>query len=392
MSSVRLTAKGRRWIDGGHPWIYRDDLAGADAEGGTLVAVEDPQGRVLGWGTYSAHSRIAVRLLTRAAPEPGPEFWRERVGRALALRTRLGLDAPENAARLVAGDADGIPGLVIDRYASVLVVQSGTLAADRLVPTILGCVRETLATPVSAVLERSDSSVRKLEGLEERKVLLEGKLPEELLVREEGLVYEVDVLAGHKTGHYLDQRENRRRAARHARGRSVLDVFSYDGLFGVRAALAGAERVLCVDQSVQALERARRNAARNGVEKQLSTEKADALDDLRARSSRGERWGSVIVDPPAFAKNRSQVEGAMRGYIELNRRALEIVEPGGELVSASCSYNLRAWEFVDLLAQASAAAKRPAWLEELAGAAADHPHLLTLPETHYLKCAFVRVG
>lgn len=392
MSTVRLTAKGRRWIEGGHPWIYRDDLAQAEAEGGALVAVEDAQGRVLGWGTYSERSRIAVRLVTREAREPDAEFWRERVARAVALRSALGLAAPEGAARLLAGDSDGVPGLVVDRYASVLVVQSGTLAADRLVPVILGALREELSTPVAAVLERSDSSVRKLEGLEERKVLLEGRLPEELLVREEGLVYEVDVLAGHKTGHYLDQRENRRRAATRARGRSVLDVFSYDGLFGVRAALAGAERVVCVDQSVQALERARRNARRNGVEERLGFEKADALDDLRARSSRGERWGLLIVDPPAFAKNRAQVEGALRGYVELNRRALEIVEPGGELVSASCSYNLRAWEFVDLLAQASAAAKRPAWLEELAGAAADHPHLLTLPETHYLKCAFVRVG
>ena len=392
MSTVRLTAKGRRWIEGGHPWIYRDDLASAEAEGGALVAVEDAQGRVLGWGTYSERSRIAVRLVTREAREPDAAFWRERVARAVALRTALGLAARDGAARLVAGDADGVPGLVVDRYASVLVVQSGTLAADRLVPVVLGALREELGTPVEAVLERSDSGVRKLEGLEERKVLLEGRLPAELLVREDALVYEVDVLAGHKTGHYLDQRENRRRAAARARGRSVLDVFSYDGLFGVRAALAGAERVVCVDQSAQALERARRNARRNGVEERLGFEKADALDDLRARAGRGEQWGLVIVDPPAFAKNRAQVEGAMRGYVELNRRALEIAAAGGELVSASCSYNLRAWEFVDLLAQASAAAKRPAWLEELAGAASDHPHLLTLPETHYLKCAFVRVG
>lgn len=392
MGIVRLTQKGRRWMQGGHSWIYRDDLSEIDAQAGELVAVEDGQGGHQGWGSYSAASRIAVRLVSRAKERPDESFWKERVARAFALRERLGLTAPEGAARLVAGDADGIPGLVVDRYASVLVAQSGTLFADQIAPAILAHLRALLRTPVSCVVERSDSSVRRLEALEPRTNVLEGALPELLLVREEGLVYEVDVLTGHKTGHYLDQRENRRRAAELARGRSVLDVFSYDGLFGLRAALAGAERVLCLDQSIQALERARRNAARNGIERNFATERVDALDDLRARAGREERWGLVIVDPPAFAKNRAQVEGAARGYIELNRRACELVEPQGHLVSASCSYNVRPWEFVDFLAQAAAAARRPAFLEELRGAAGDHPHLLTLPETHYLKCAFVRVG
>jgi 23S rRNA (cytosine1962-C5)-methyltransferase len=392
MGIVRLTQKGRRWLQGGHPWIYRDDLSEVEAAAGELVAVEDGQGGHLGWGAYSAASRIALRLVSRERAELGAEFWRERVTRALELRERLGFGAPEGAARLIAGDADRIPGLVIDRYASVLVLQSGTHFADRMAAQILGLVRENLRAPVTCVVERSDAGVRKLEALEPRTGLLEGALPELLLVREEGLVYEVDVLTGHKPGHYLDQRENRRRASELARGRSVLDVFSYDGLFGIRAALAGAERVLCLDQSVQALERARRNAERNGVAQQFATERVDALDDLRARAERGERHGLVIVDPPAFARNRAQVEGAARGYVELNRRALELVEPLGNLVSASCSYNVRAWEFVDFLAQAAVAARRTAWLEELRGAARDHPHLLTLPETHYLKCAFVRVG
>ena len=392
MGTVRLTQKGRRWIQGGHPWIYRDDISEKDAQAGELVAVEDGQGGQQGWGAYSAASRIAVRLVSREKQQPDAAFWKQRVERALALRERLGLSHPEGSARLVAGDSDGIPGLVIDRYASVLVVQSGTLWADKIAPQILALVRDQLKLPITCVVERSDAGVRKLEDLEARTGILEGALPELLLVREEGLVYEVDVLTGHKTGHYLDQRENRRRAAEYARGKSVLDVFSYDGLFGLRAALAGAERVLCLDQSIQALERARRNAERNGVAQQFATERVDALDDLRARVERREQWGLVIVDPPAFAKNRAQAEGAARGYIEVNRRALELVEPLGALVSASCSYNVRAWEFVDFIAQAAAAARRTAWLEELRGAAGDHPHLLTLPESHYLKCAFVRVG
>ncbi len=392
MGIVRLTAKGRRWMQGGHPWIYRDDLSAIEAEAGELVALEDVQGAHLGWGSYSAASRIAVRLVTRDKQQPGADFWKQRVARARGLRERLGYGDPAGAERLVAGDSDGIPGLVVDRYASVLVLQSGTHFAERIAPQILAALREQLALPIRCVVERSDAGVRKLEGLQPRAGVLEGALPELLLVREQELVYEVDVLTGHKTGHYLDQRENRRRAAELARGRSVLDVFSYDGLFGVRAALGGAERVLCLDQSVQALERARRNAERNGVAQQFATERVDALDDLRARAGRDERWGMVVVDPPAFARNRAQVEGAARGYIELNRRALELIEPMGLLVSASCSYNVRAWEFVDFLAQAAVAAKRTAWLEELRGAAGDHPHLLTLPETHYLKCAFVRVG
>ena len=379
-------------MQGGHPWIYRDDLSDIQAEAGEIVTLEDPQGKPVAWGSYSADSRIAIRIVSRGREEPGPAFWKERVARALALRASLGLAEAQGAARLVAGDADGIPGLVIDRYASVLVVQGGTHFADRIAPEIVALVKELAGVPITAVLERSDAGVRKLEGLEPRIGLLEGALPELLLVREDALVYEVDVLSGHKTGHYLDQRENRRRAAELARGRSVLDVFSYDGLFGVRAALAGAERVLCLDQSGPALERARRNAERNGVAQKFATEKVDALDDLRARVEKNEQYGLVIVDPPAFAKNRAQIEGAARGYVELNRRALELVEPLGHLVSASCSYNVRAWEFVDFLAQAAVAAHRPAWLEELRGAAPDHPHLLNLPETHYLKCAFVRAG
>ncbi|MBK7645408.1 MAG: class I SAM-dependent rRNA methyltransferase [Planctomycetes bacterium] len=392
MGHVRLTPKGRRWMQGGHSWIYRDDLAESQAEAGELVAVQDAEGRTHGWGSYSAASKIALRLVSREKEPPGEEFWRKRVARALELRVRAGLAAPEGAARLCAGDADGIPGLVVDRYASVLVVQAGTLFAERIAPQVVALVRELSGLPVTCVVERADASVRKLEGLELRTGILEGALPELLLVREEGLVYEVDVLAGHKTGHYLDQRDNRRRAAQLGRGTSVLDVFSYDGLFGLHAARAGAERVLCLDQSVQALERARRNAERNGLAQRFATEKVDALHDLRERVAREERWGLVIVDPPAFAKNRAQVEGAARGYVELNRRALELVLPLGHLVSASCSYNVRAWEFVDFLAQASVAARRESWLEELTGAAPDHPHLLTLPETHYLKCAFVRVG
>jgi 23S rRNA (cytosine1962-C5)-methyltransferase len=391
MGRVAITGKGRRWTRSGHPWIYRDDVKDVEAENGDLVAVADPSGAHVGWGTYSAHSRIAVRLVTRGEREPDLAFWRERVARALRVRDALGLGAADGACRLIAGDADGVPGLVADRYRDVLVLQCGTLAAERLRDVVVDVMRAELGARVACLVDRSDSAARKLEGLDRRVEVLHGALPSELVVREDGLAYEVDVLGGHKTGHYLDQRVNRIRAAEHARGERVLDAFSYDGLFGIRAALAGAESVLCIDQSKSALERAQRNAERNGVADRVRILRADCMDALRQLSRPGERFGLVVVDPPAFAKNRREVAGAERGYVEVNQRALALVRAGGRLVSASCSFNVRAHAFVDFLATAAARAGRDAYLEDLAGASPDHPALLTLPESRYLKCAFLRV-
>jgi 23S rRNA (cytosine1962-C5)-methyltransferase len=395
MSKVVLTAKGRRWLESGHPWIYRDDLKEVSAENGDLAAVEDPRGALVGWGTYSAASRIAVRLVTRANREPDRDFWRARVYRAIRARTAMGLGSIDGACRWIAGDADGVPGLVADRYARTLVLQCGTLAADRLRELVADLVaeisREELGLELQCVVDRSDSAARKLEALDRRVEVMRGELPEALLVRELDLEYEVDVLSGHKTGHYLDQRDNRRRAARHARGRRVLDAFSYDGLFGIRAALAGAESVLCIDQSASALERAARNAERNCVADRVRVLRADCMDELRTLARADERFGLVILDPPAFAKNRREVAGAERGYVEVNRRAMQLVSPGGTLVTASCSYNVRPEAFVVFLARAAARAGREAYLEALCGAAPDHPALLTLPESAYLKCAFLRV-
>lgn len=396
MAKITLSGKGRRWLEHGHPWAFADDVASAEAEPGDVVVVEGPNGLVLGHGLFSRGSKIAVRLVTRAKKAPDRAFWKRRVEQALAARAALGWLDPSDACRLVAGDSEGVPGLVVDRYADVIVCQCGTQGADRLRDLVLELVEQALPWRARAVVDRSDTNVRKLEGLEKRVEVLRGTVPEELVVKERGpgdtLLYEVDVLGGHKTGHYLDQRVNRAKAAELAQDARVLDAFSYDGLFGVRAALAGAKQVLCLDQSQQALDRARRNAERNGVAGRLATERADCMDALRARSRAGERFDLVIVDPPAFAKNKRELEGAARGYIELNRRAMELVRSGGHVVSASCSYNVQPELFVEFLRAAALTAKRPAWLVELAGAAADHPQLLTLPESAYLKCAFLRVG
>ncbi len=389
---VKVSGKGRRWLATGHPWAFRDDVTASEAEPGALVRVDGPNDELLGWAVYSSSSRIALRMLTREATPPDRAFFAERVARAWRYRAELGYAEADGACRVIAGDADGLPGLVVDRYGAVLVLQSGTQSADRMRELAVELLRESLPFTPLCVVDRSDSAVRRLEDLPRRIEILSGALPSPLVVREDVLSYEVEVMHGHKTGHYLDQRENRRAAARHARGARVLDAFAYDGLFGIRAALAGAKSVTCVDQSEAAGERVLANAARNGVAHLVQFARANCMSDLRARARAGESYELVVVDPPAFAKSRREVAGAARGYVEVNRRALELVEPGGRLVSASCSYNVSAHTFVDYLARAAHEARRTVFLEELAGAAHDHPVLLTLPESHYLKCAFLRVG
>ena len=390
---VRLTGRGRkRWLRG-HPWIYADDLSEVEAERGALVAVEDPHGTVVAYGAYSADARLALRLFARAADAPDDGDWRAHwrgvLTRALAVREAAGLADAAGAARVLFGDSEGWPGLVVDRYADVLVLQCGTQFADRTRDLALELLDELLPHARVAV-DRSDASVRRLEGLERRVEVVRGELPAELIVREDALAYEVDVLGGHKTGHYLDQRANRVRFARRCAGRRVLDAFCYDGLFGVRAALAGASEVVCVDQSAEALARLARNAERNGVAGRVRGERADVMKDLRARHAAGERFGAISLDPPPFARSRAEAAGAERGYREVNSRALRLLEPGGCLASASCSHAIRPEVWVEFLSQAARDAGRPVWLEELCGADVDHPVLLGLPESAYLKCAFLR--
>ncbi|HIG10577.1 MAG: class I SAM-dependent rRNA methyltransferase [bacterium] len=390
MGKATLSGKGRRWVLGGHPWIYRDDIAGGEAESGELIQVEDPAGNSLGWGLFSSTSKIALRLVTRQPVQPKREFWLERVQRAVQARERMGFLNPRGACRLIAADADRIPGWIVDLYGTTAVVQSSIQGSDRMRDFLVELLEAALPFKLDCIVDRSDSSVRRFEDLDSRVEILKGQVTEGLEVHEDDLVYEVDVLNGHKTGHYLDQRLNRQLAAREAQGKRVLDAFCYDGLFGVRAAMAGAEDVLCLDQSGPAGERVLRNAERNGVAHKLRFEKANCMQALRNLKSEGHSFDIAIVDPPAFARNRREISGAERGYVELNRRALALLEAGGLLVSASCSYNVRASAFVKFLASAGRLAERDVWLEELRGASPDHPQLLAVPETAYLKCAFLR--
>lgn len=394
MGTMTLTGKGRRWLLGGHQWIYADDVADGEGTPGELVPVFAPQGESLGWALFSAGSKIALRMVTRDEEQPNRAFWEGRIRRAVEARSRAGLMDEAGACRLISGDAEGIPGLVVDRYQRVLVLQAGTQGADRMRDFLVELLVEALPFEPTAVLDRSDVSVRKLEKLEPRVELVQGSLPEDPIeVQEEGgLCFGVDVREGHKTGAYLDMRENRMKAARVVDGGAFLDAFAYDGLFGIRAALAGAERVLCLEQNAAACERILANAKRSGVEGRVQVERVDCMKDLRRRAEEGESWDHVVVDPPAFARNKRERSGAERGYVELNRRAMMLLPEGGRLVTASCSHATRTQDFVSFLTSAAQAAKRDAFLEALTGAAVDHPVRLGLPESEYLKCAFLRLG
>lgn len=392
MGKVILSGKGRRWLMKGHPWVYRDDIAEGRGTAGELLPVEDPNGHPLGWGLYSAASRIAVRMVTSREEQPNRAFWAERMRRAVERRRQLGMLDEAGACRLVGGDADGFPGMVVDRYAKTLVLQSGCQGSDRMRDFLVELLLEALPFAPDAVVDRSDASVRRLEKLEPNVETLSGSVEGPVLCRDGELLYEVDVFQGHKTGHYLDQARNRHLAATRAGGGRVLDAFSYDGLFGLQAALAGAEEVLCLEQNKAACERILANAERNGLLDRVKVERVDCMKDMRARAEAGERYELVVVDPPAFARSKREVEGAERGYVELNRRAMDLVPAGGAVVSASCSYNVSPADFVAFTAKAANLAGREVWLEELTKASPDHPHLVTLPESDYLKCAFLRVG
>lgn len=392
MGRIIASGKGRRWLLGGHPWLYLDDVVAGQGEPGELVPVDGPNQESLGWGLFSTHSRIAVRMVSRSVEQPKREFWAARMQRAIERRARHGLLEPEGGSRLVSGDADGFPGIVIDRYATTAVVQCGTQSADRMRDFVLELLQEALPFELTTIVDRSDASVRKLEGLLTRFEVVKGALAGNVLVREGGLTYSVDIVEGHKTGHYLDQTPNRLKAAQLASGRRVLDAFAYDGLFGLHAALAGAEDVLCLEQNRAACVRILENAERNGLTGKVRVEKVDCMKDLRARAERQERYDLIVLDPPAFARSKKEVEGAERGYVELNRRGIELIPPGGSLVSASCSHNIRPADFVGFIGSAARLTGRDVWLDELTKAGPDHPHLVTLPETDYLKCAFLSVG
>ena len=385
LPEVRLTPKGLRWQRTGHPWVYRNDLAGQpELSAGELVAVTDPQGRFLGQALYSAASRIALRFLTAGAEAVDPAFWEARLERALVFRQRVVADT--DAFRLIFGESDGFPGLVVDSYAGHLVLQTLHPGLERRLPEITDLLIRKLA-PASLTL-RHDAEVRLQEGLPLEVKTVFGELPSRVEVREGPVKLWVDVQSGQKTGLFLDQRENRLAAAAFAQG-EVLDAFAYQGAFAMHLA-PRAERVTLVESSGPALAVAKENALLNGYD-HLDLVKANVFNFLKEAVTAGRRFDLISLDPPAFAKSRGDRAGALKGYKEINRRAFQLLAPGGVLVTSSCSYNLSEPEFLEIVREAAADAHRQARLVERRGAAKDHPALLSLPESLYLKCLILEV-
>jgi len=375
-------------LRGGHPWVFSNEIAALDgpAEPGAAVEIIAANGQRLGTGYYNPHSLIAARLLTRRHESiDTSEFFVTALQKALEYRRRLGGDL--EALRLIHGESDALPGLVVDRYGDVLCVQLLTKGMDVRRELLVAALRELLAPRV--IVARNDSAARELEGLPRGVELLHGEVPEPVVVTINGLRFAVDVLAGQKTGLFLDQRENCRRLHGLAQGSEVLDLFCYAGAWSVHAASYGANSVTGVDASVAAVRQAEANARLNGLADRCRFVAADVFDFLR--DHRGRRFGTVILDPPAFIKSRKHLAEGQKGYLTVNRRALEMVAPGGVLVTCSCSHHLDRPTFLTLIAQASQQARRNVRLMEMRGQASDHPVLPACPETDYLKCAFLFV-
>jgi 23S rRNA (cytosine1962-C5)-methyltransferase len=381
--SVTVSAKGELRIRSGHPWIYRADVVDVDAAAGDTVAVLGPRRRVLGHALFSDRSQIPVRMLTRGDEEAGLGLWRTRLANALRFRASLNLDA--TAYRLVHGEADLLPSLVIDRYAEYLVLQALSQGVDRLLPEITRLLIELISP--AGILARNDPRVRTLEGLEQKVEVLHGTIPESILVREGPVEYEVDLWKGQKTGLFLDQRENREAAARYARGR-LLDCFSYNGGFALRLARECPDAE-AIDISADAVARIQKNAARNNLP-HLRAREANVFDELRRLEKAGARYDTIVLDPPAFAKNKASIPNALAGYKEINLRAMRLLNPGGYLVTCSCSYNVNEPMFADMVHEASVDSHTPVTIVEKRMQGRDHPVLVGVPETYYLKCFILR--
>lgn len=387
MKEVTLTAKGERWHRSAHPWTYRDDLQPLDAKlAGQVVRVKSPAGKLLGQAFCNPASKIALRWLTADPDEPVDRgFWAKRLQAALELRRRVVRDS--NACRLVHSEADGFPGLIADRYGEVLVVQVLSRGMEEISAVIVDLLQE--AVHPAAVVARNDSPVRGLEGLPQEKKVLAGKLPGRIEVTEGDRRYLVDVMEGHKTGAYLDQRENRIRAREYARGR-VLDCFAYQGGFTLQVA-GSAQEVLAVEDSAAGVERIQENLSLNGITN-ARAERANVFDRLRALEKERARFDLVILDPPAFAKNRAELKDAWRGYRDINLRALRLLSPQGTLITCSCSHQVTDEIFAEILREASRDSGRTVRLVETRTQSRDHPILLTHPESKYLKCVVLEAA
>jgi len=384
---LRITlARGEdRRLKGGHPWVFSNEIREIVGEPtpGAAAELYDIGGGFLGVGYYNPRSLIAFRLLSREREDVNcAAFFRKRIGDALELRRRL---YPKlETFRAVYGEGDFLPGLIVDRYGDWLSVQFLTAGIEHRREAVIEAL-EQIFTP-RGIVARNDVAVRTMEGLEEGVEVLRGSPPEAVESEEHGLRFRVDLVGGQKTGHFLDQKENHLVLQGISAGKRVLDCFSYSGSWGVHAATFGAAEVTCLDISERATRLVRENAALNGVEGVVGVETCDAFDRLRSLNLEGKRYDVVVLDPPAFVKNKKALKEAEKGYLTINRRAMELLTAGGHLITCSCSYHMGREAFRELLAQAARQAGRQMRVEAVRSQAPDHPVLLAVPETEYLKC------
>ena len=383
LNTARVSTKGLRRWESGHPWIYRSDVSHRPETDAGVVLVHDSRNRPLGWALWSPKSEISLRFLeadTDVAIDA--EWWRRRISDAASRRT--GLETVTNAYRVVHGEADALPSLVVDRYDRWAVVQLMSAGLESFREEIVAALVDVLR--VDGILARNDVPLRAKEGLERETVLLHGDVPREIEVDEHGVRYIAAPWTGQKTGAFLDQRENRRLVGEESKG-VALDCFSYHGSFAMHLA-RNADRVIALDSSAQALDRAKHNAALNGLTN-IDFVETNAFDFLKEKEADGARFDTIVLDPPAFAKTRNSIPAALRGYKDINMRAMRLLSRGGMLFTASCSFHISKSLFLEMLEAAAADSGRRIALREIRGQPLDHPEVLGIPETGYIKGALL---
>lgn len=379
-----ISRRATERIKAGHLWIYRSDIVDPPAEGGSVVTISDTGGKFYGKAFYSDKSQIALRLVTTLNETVDEGFWRKRIESALMLRRKVVTNS--EVCRLVNGEGDGIPSVIVDRYKDVLTIQTLSQGADTIKCLLAGLLAE-LHNPVS-IIERNDGRVRDLEGLPKQISVLKGKDPKEIICIENGLKFYFHPSSGQKTGAFLDQRENRALAGRLSFG-AGLDCFCYAGGFALNMAIS-CEHVEAVDISESAIDLAKKNALLNGITN-IQFETDNVFDRLKLYDGQKRKFDAIVLDPPAFAKSRAHIEAAERGYKEINLRAMRMLNPGGLLVTNSCSQHIGEHAFLNILTEAASDARRSVQVIEKRTQGKDHPFLLSMPETYYLKCIFLRV-
>lgn len=389
MAKVILTPHRKKRIERGHPWVFKTEIEKIEGsfDPGDLVEVYDFKGRFLGKGYINPRSQITVRILTRKKEEEiDRDFFKKRIAEAFEYRQRLGISG---SFRLVYGEADFLPALIVDKFEDVFVIQTLALGMEKFKEVIVDVLRE-MFQPLG-IYERNDVPVRELEGLPLTKGCLYGEVPEKILIEENGLKLYVDVINGQKTGYFFDQRENRRAIGPLVKGAEVLECFCYTGSFALSAAHFGAKKVLAYDASREAIELAKENAALNGFEDIVEFHEGNAFDVLRYFYDTGRKFDVAILDPPAFAKNKQALEGAVRGYKEINLRAIKILKPGGFLITSSCSHHVSEELFWEIIESAAWDARATLRVVETRTQAKDHPILAASDETRYLKFFMLQV-